>query len=148
MKSSSTTPPPLWFGMAVAVCGVLNVLTCGLWPVLDDRPLKMSCYWADKATVGLGTMLACCGLAGLLSASREGGRVAAGLTVVAGLLQLLTGHVLIPYMPHNQPHQRVHDLFACLAIAAAVAAWAAMRTKVDVDEALDAVAAALERTDA
>jgi len=145
---TQASPPPFWFGSAVAVCGILNVLTSGLWPVLDDRPLKMSCYWADKASIGLGTMLACCGLAGLLTPSRDGGRVVAGLAIVAGLLQLLTGHVLIPYMQHNQPHQRVHDLFALIAIAAAAAAWAAMRPKVDVDEALDAAAAALEQPDA
>lgn len=143
-----TAPPPAWFGATVAGCGVLNVLTCGLWPVLDDRSLKMSCYWADKATIGLGTMLACCGVAALLTTSREAARSIAGLSVVAGLLQFLSGHVLIPYMRHNHLHRGVHDLFAVMAIAAAIAAWAVMRPKVDLDEALDAAAAALEQPDA
>ena len=145
--TSRPTPPPAWLGIAVATCGIANVLVSALWPVLDDRMLKMSCYWADRAGVGLGALLACCGLAALMSPSLEGGRVAAGLAMVAGAMQLLVGHVLIPYMPHNQPHQRVHDLFALLAVAVAVAALAAMRPKVDLDEALDAAQAALEQSD-
>lgn len=147
--NQETREPPLWLGPAVVLCGLAGVLLAGsLWPVLDDRPLKMSCYWAMRAVVPLSSLLGLCGVALTAAKSRQAARPLAWLAIAAGLMQVLTIHVIIPVMPHNVIHQRVHDLIALAACAAAAAGLAAMRPGIDIDEALDAAAAAAEQPEA
>lgn len=59
--------PPLWLGPALAVLGLAGLIIAGsLWPVVDDRPLKMSCYWALRAVIPLSGAIALCGVVGCL----------------------------------------------------------------------------------
>lgn len=136
---------PVWLGLCLATVGIVDVLLAGwLWPVLDDRPLKMSCYWAMKAVIGTGGLLGFTGIVALL-APRDGARTAAVIALGIAVMQILMVHVIIPVMPHNVLHQHAHDLLAGLAVLVACAGLWVLRPEVEIDEALDAAAPPLEQ---
>lgn len=143
---TSRERPPVLLGPILAVLGLVGLMVAGsIWPVYDDRPLKMSCYWAMRAVVPLSAGVALCGVVCSLASTRE---AAAALAIVAAgiaALQVLTIHRIIPVMPHNTPHQRAHDLLALLVILVALAGLLVMRPGTDIDEALNAAAAPHEQ---
>lgn len=140
-----TTRPPGWLGPLLALYGLTGILLAGAWPVVDERLLKMSCYWALRAALPLQSAIVCCGLTAMLATSRDGARAAARQALAGAGLLVLTLHVIIPVMPHNVPHRLPQDLLAALTALTAGAGLVACREERGVDAALDALAAAAEQ---
>jgi hypothetical protein len=136
--------PAPWLGPTLALLGLLGVMLAGVWlPVVDDRPLKMSCYWSMHGAVATDVLMGVAGLGAMMAASRGEVRLAALFGAAAALMTLVMEHVLIPVMAmHVWPHRTAQDLVAGLALLAAVwGGWSA-RPEPRIDEALDALAAA------
>ncbi|MCC7494586.1 MAG: hypothetical protein IT204_19670 [Fimbriimonadaceae bacterium] len=139
----SSNRPPVWLGPALVLIAVTSILCAArLFPVADERPLKMSCYWAGQAVIAFGALLGVCGLLASAVRGTEAGRVVCWLAWATGAVQIFTTRLLIPYMPHSALHQRVHDLLASAAVMVAGAALVMMRPEPNLNEALDAAAAA------
>jgi hypothetical protein len=134
---------PVWLGPALATLGIVGILLAGvIYPVVDPRDLKMSCYWAMRGAIALHALLAACGLAAMLASSRDGARTAALLAGACSVMLLVTLHGLIPVMPAHVHYRTPHDLLAAMALGTAAAGWWAARPETRLDEALDALAAA------
>lgn len=141
-EPSAPRAPAVALATAWLVLAVIGILIASvLWPVLDDRPLKMSCYWAMRGVIVPYAWLGLAAVTALLATSRDGLRAACISAAGAGLMVPMLLHVLIPVMPHNQPKQRLHDLLGLLAVGVAVLGWRWLRPPADIDEALDALAA-------
>lgn len=139
-------PPWLAPALGIVIAGAIGMLlSTAFAPVVDPRPLKMSCFWASRAVVPLHALIALGGLIAAAQSERASVRPVAVMVVLVAAAVPIMVHLAVPTMPHNLPRAFGHDLLAAVAGLLALGARWAARPETDLHAALDALAAGAEQ---